>query len=183
MPLWKFQRTVRALALIITALSFIGLTNDAIAGTLPQDPCALLKASEIQALDPGAKIGNGVPDKSAAPIAAACKYSWGPRSDKWGDTELTIAVIDASKGWPGTSFELLEEGLLMKVKAGGGNASQITGVGDAAVFSHEDRSNNATAEALLKAKDVHVSLVFHHGDPVQSKDKLTTLLKTVTGRL
>ena len=108
---------------------------------LPKDPCALLQVSEIQALAPSAQIGSGKPSAAMAPLGVECMYTWGPRTREWGESALTVSVIDGSKAWPGRSADELEEGLLAKAKASGPDASQVSGVGDAAVFTFETRSS------------------------------------------
>jgi hypothetical protein len=166
-----------------------GLTAAAVfvchAGTAapPNDPCALLKPTEIQTLAPSAAIRSGVASVSTLPLAATCVYTWGPRSDKWGDSQLTLTVMDTSKAYPGVGAELLEQGILAIVKTGGPSASVIPGIGDAAAFTFEDRVSTATAQAYFAAKGVQVSLAFHGGDALSSKDKLGALLKEVAGRL
>ena len=150
---------------------------------LPADPCALLKSAEIQTLAPSATIGSGVSDASMIPLGVACTYTWGPRTPEWGESTLTITVMDASKAWPGRSAEVLREGLLAKVKAEGPNASEVPGVGDAAAFTFEARSSSATAEAYLKVKGVLLELQFHAGDSLANKNKVVALLKDAAARL
>lgn len=158
--------------------------ENAIAGGLPKDPCVLLKPAEIQAaLDPGVNIGSGVPSADTLPIGVSCTYSWGPRTREWGESGLTITVIDAAKGWPGTSPDLIEQGVLLKAKSAGSNGSVISGFGDAAVFTFEARSLNGTAEAYLKVKALHMSVTLHRGDALQNKDKVIALLKEAAARL
>ena len=96
---------------------------------------------------------------------------------------MTIAVIDASKAWVGVSPKQLQEGLRAKAKFGGPEASEIPGVGDAAVFTFEARSSNATVEAYFESKGVHLSVTVHSGDSLSNKDKLVALLKDAAGRL
>ena len=117
------------------------------------------------------------------PLGASCVYTWGPRSAKWGDSQLTITVMDTSKAYPGVGADLLEQGMLAIVKTGGPNASVIPGIGDAAAFTFEDRVSTATAQAYFAAKGVQVSLAFHGGEALSSKDKLEALLKETAGRL
>jgi hypothetical protein len=182
-PSRKFQMTSLVVGLAIGVLQLAGSASDAAAATLPKDPCALLKPAEIQTLAPSAKIGSGVLDTSMAPLGVGCTYTWGPRSPQWGESALTITVMDASQVYPGVSSDLIQQGLLAQVKVGGPNASQIRGVGDAAVFTFEDRVSSATAQAYLKAKGVHLSVKFHAGDSLANKDKLIVLLKDAAARL
>jgi hypothetical protein len=181
----ELRLTPRMVGLIIAFLQFAGHgSNEVSAGALPKDPCALLNPAEVQAaLDANTNIGSGVPDTTALPLAVGCTYTWGPRTKEWGQSVLTITVIDALKGWQGMSPDLIKQGILLKTTTGGPNASQIPGVGDAAVFTFEARSSNAMAEAYFQAKAVHLSVTFHRGDALQNKDKVIALLKQATARL
>jgi hypothetical protein len=91
--------------------------------------------------------------------------------------------MDASKAFPGVRPDLLQQGILAKVKAEGPPASQVGGVGDVAAFTFEARSSNAMAEAYFKTKDLHLSLKFHAGDSLANKDKIIALLKGAAARL
>lgn len=169
--------------LAIAILQLAGFAGDAAAASLPKDACALLKPAEIQALAPSAEIGSGVLDASMAPLGVGCTYTWGPRTPEWGESALTITAIDASQGWPGLSPEQIKQGILAQLQLGGPHASQVSGVGDAAVFTFESRVSSATAQAYLKAKGVHVSVKYHAGDSLSNKDKLIALLKKAAARL
>ena len=182
-PHRKFRMTALMVGLTIAILRLAGSASDAAAASLPTDPCGLVKPAEIQTLAPNATIGSGVLDTSTAPLGVACTYTWGPRTSEWGEPGLTVTVIDASKGWVGVSPDLIQQGILAKVKTGGPNASQVSGVGDAAAFTFEARSSNATVEAYFKAKGVHLAVTFHSGDSLANKDKLIALLKDAAARL
>lgn len=184
-PYWKFRITPIVVTLAIAALRFVGSASDAAAGALPKDPCALLKTAEIQAFASNAKIGSGVLDTSAAPLAVTCTYSWGPRTPEWGDSELTIAVTDASKVWPGgLSPDDIKERVVVEASSGGPGSSEISGVGDGAVFSTDPKSHNAMAKAyVVKGKGVLMWVTFHGSNEPSVKDKLITLLKEAAARL
>ncbi len=180
---WEFGMEPLVLGFAVIVLRFVGATTAA-AAPLPKDACALLTPAEIQAaLAPTATIGRGVPDASALPLGIECTYTWGPRTKEWGQSALTILVLDASKSWPGLRPEVIQQGLLLKAKHGGPGSSEIGGIGDAAVFTFETRSSNGTAEAYVKGKGVHVSVAFHGGSALQDKDKVIALLKKATSRL
>lgn len=184
-PYWKFRMKPLLVGLAIAVLRFTGpASDDATAGALPKDPCALLKPAEIQAaLAPNASIGSGVSDASGLPLGVGCTYTWGPRTKEWGESALTITVIDISKAYAGVSPDLIEQGVFAKAKTSGPNASQIPGVGDAAVFTFETRVSTATAEAYFKTKDVDLTVAYHAGDSLPSKDKVIALLKQAGARL
>lgn len=182
-PVGKLRKKPLLLGLVLVALGRAGSASDAAAGALPKDPCALLNPAEIQALAPSATIGSGVADSSMAPIGTGCTFRWGPKTPEWGESSLTFAVIDASKGWPGMSPELLKQGLRTKVKMGAPHASLVSGLGDVAVFTFEERSSNATVEAYFQARSVHLSVTLHAGDSLSSKGKLAALLKGAAARL
>jgi len=171
-----------ARALVISM--FVLSARHAIAQGSAKDPCALLKPAEIQAVDANAKIGSGVGETN--PLGASCTYHWGPRTKEWGESALSIRLIDTSKAWPGRNPDIITQGVLLKVRRGGPNASQIPGVGDAAVFSLSERyptNRDATAEAYLRSKGVLLSVELHGGDLVAKKDQLIALLKTAAARL
>jgi len=178
------MNTSAAARAVVVAMSTVFAARHAIAQSAAKDPCALLKAAEIQTLEPNAKIGAGILHPN--PFGAGCTYEWGPRTKEWGVSTLSITVLDASKAWPGRSSDVIKQGVLLKVKRGGPNASVIPGVGDAAVFTLNERypvNRDATAEAYVNAKGVHLSVDLHGGDLVAKKDQLIALLKTAAGRL
>lgn len=180
---WKFWMRPLTVGLAIAILRFADpASDDVIAAALPKDACALLATAEIQAaLDANATVGSGVPNTT--PLSVGCAYTWGPRTKEWGESVFTLTVIDASKAWQGLSSNLIQQGVLLKTKTSGPNASQISGVGDAAVFTFEARSSNALAEAYFKVKGAHLSVQFHRGDALQNKDKVIALLKQAGARL
>jgi len=178
-PYWKFRMRALMVALAIAGLRFAGpASGDATAAALPKDPCALLKPADIQALAPNAKIGNGVLT-TQAPLGATCTYSWGPRTSEWGETALSVTVVDASKVWPGgLSSDDIKQRVLLEARTGGPDASEIPGIGDGAVFTTDPKAHNATAKAyVVKAKGVLLEVTFHGGNALAQKDKLIALLK------
>jgi hypothetical protein len=149
-----------------------------------KDACALIKPTEVQSVDANAKIANGVAQPN--PFGAGCRYSWGPGSREWGNWELTVTVMDAAKAFAGLDPGTITQGILIKVQTGAPNAVQIPGVGDAAVFSLNQRYpqiRESTAEAYLKAKGVYLTVSLHGGDALATKNQLIALLKTAVSRL
>ena len=140
-------------SLLVVALTCAGIATTAAA--LPKDPCTLLKPADIQALAPNAKIGSGVLTTDP-PLAATCAYTWGPRTSEWGETALSVTVVDASKVWPGgLSSNDIKQRVLVEVRIGGPDASQIPGIGDGAVFTTDPKTHDAKAKAyFVKAKGV-----------------------------
>jgi hypothetical protein len=174
-PDWRIRTVPLTIALAIAGLRL---------ATLPKDPCALLKPAEIQdALAGNAGIGTGVANTATLPMGVGCTYTWGQRTKEYGESQFTITVIDATKAWPNTDADVLEQGLRAKAQVGGPNASVIYGVGNAGAFTYEARSFNATAEAYFASKNLHLSVTFHEGDSLQRKDKLIALLKAAGTRL
>lgn len=164
---------------VLLFVSFCGT----VAAALPKDPCALLKPAEIQSLAPNAKIGNGKAHTDPGGLGVTCTFEWGPRTKEWGESTVSVTVMDATKAYPGTDAATLQQGFLAKAKVGGPNASTISGVGDAGVFTFEARSSSATAETYLKGKSLLVVVSYHAGDSLASKDKIVTLLKAAASRL
>jgi hypothetical protein len=181
---WKPATTALIVALVAAGLFAGPARGDAMAAALPKDPCALLKPADIQALAPNAKIGSGVPT-SNAPLGASCAYNWGPRTNEWGQTSLTVIVVDASKVWPGgLSAADIKERVLVEVKTDGPDASEISGIGDGAVFTTNPKSHDATAKAyLVKAKGLLLEVTFHGGNALAQKDKLIALVKAAAAAL
>ena len=170
---------------VLPGLALVGLAAGAASAgpKLPKDPCGLLKPAEIQAaLAPKATIGPGVPATDMAPLGVSCTYTWGPRTSQWGQSSVTVTVLDLSQAYPGVSGDQLKEGVLAEAMAGGTTASLVSGVGDAGVFKFESRSFNATGEALFTGKGVHLSVQFHGGD-AGAKDKVIALLRQAGSRL
>jgi hypothetical protein len=183
----RFRRRPFAAGLAVAILRFAGLASDDVtAGTLPKDACTLLKPAEIQAaLNANSDIGGGVPDNSALPLAAGCKYTWGPRTNEWGQTDLSVLVIDALKVWPaGLSSDDIKQRMLAEARSSGPDATEVPGIGDGAVFTTDPKSHNAKAKAyFVKAKGVLLEMTFHGGNPLSQKDKLIALLKAAAARL
>src|SRR5262249_5393607 len=178
------------LSLIIgLAIAMLGLagfaSRDANAGTLPKDPCALLRPAEIQALAPNDKIGSGVPDTGGAPMAVMCTYSWGSRNTEWGQTSLAIEFTDVSKVWPGgLSPDDIKQRVTVETNMGGPGSSPISGIGDCAVFSTDPKAHEATAKAyMVQGKGIVMWLTYHGGDALSQKDKIIALLKQAATRL
>src|SRR5712692_10336406 len=119
-PDLKLRTRTLMVALAIAGLRFAGpSSDDATAAALPKDPCTLLKAADIQALAPNAKIGSGVLTTNA-PLGATCAYSWGPRTSEWGEAALSVIVVDASKVWPaGLSSDDIKQRVLVEARTGG----------------------------------------------------------------
>jgi len=170
--------------LIVVLLLVAIAAGGALAATLPKDPCVLLKPADVQVLAPKDKIGDGVVDASALPLATQCRYTWGPRTKEWGESELTVVIMDASKAFQGLSPETIAQGVILraKTKDAGPDAAVIPGIGDAAVFTYEARPHNAMAEAYIKKKDAHIAVTYH-GDSLANKDKVIALLKLAADRL
>src|SRR5437870_2382298 len=85
------------------------------AADLPKDPCALLAPDEMKVLAAGATIGAGVPDASMKPIGVSCTWKWGPRTPQWGETDVTVTVIDVSKAAAGRNPDAFGAGIAAKV--------------------------------------------------------------------
>lgn len=185
----------RVVLTLLMAAMFL-CSGNAAAQALPKDPCALLKPAEVQGLASNATVGSGVP-RIELPVGVSCDYAWGTRTPGWGQTMLSIHVINLSQVYPGglTAADIKERVLVM-VKSGGPNASEITGVGDGAAFTFEtSKRTTAKGEVLttgdakaiafvVRAKGVMLELALHDGSEVLAqKDKLVALLKVASSRL
>jgi hypothetical protein len=176
--------TMHAVGRLLVVLISVLSAHNAVAQTLPKDPCALLKPADIQTLAPNAKIAAGMLAESG-PLGATCAYSWGPRTGEWGQATLSISVIDASKVWPGgLSSDQIKQRVVVEASNGGPDASQIPGIGDGAVFTTDPKSHNATVKAyVVKARGIVLSMTYHGGNAPATKDNLIALLKSAAARL
>ncbi|MFN7943422.1 MAG: hypothetical protein U0X73_17655 [Thermoanaerobaculia bacterium] len=158
--------------------------DDAAAAAQLKDACALLAPADIQALDPQAKIPQGEPT-SGAPLATGCEYRWGPSTKEWGQTFLTLALIDASRVWPGgLTADDIRQRVEVEVGMGGPGSARISGIGDGALFTTDANHHDAAAKGyFVKAKGVVLTVSYHGGDPGAQKDKLVALLKTAAAAL
>ena len=76
------------------------------------------------------------------------------------------------------SSDDIKQRVLVEVRIGGPDASQIPGIGDGAVFTTDPKTHNAKAKAyLVKAKGVVLEVALHGGNGLAQKDKLIALLK------
>lgn len=147
---------------------------------VPKDPCALLKAAEIQTLDPKGQIGTGVPSKPDALGALSCEYEWGPGGNAYsGKHYLHVTVGEASKLFVGLDAATLKLGIAMQAKSEP-NGAAISGVGDAAVFSSTDKIRSKTM-ALVKGLILQVN--YEALDGFAQKDHVIALLKAAAARL
>ena len=169
------DRSLSRLALAGVAASAVG---NGMAGELPRDPCGLVTSAEVEAVAGGAKVGKGVVDSGAAPMGTMCRYTWGPRTPQWGQAEATIMVVDVSRAAPGRGRDVVTGNLRTQQ-----NATAIAGIGEVAVSYAEPRSYNGVAETYVKARDLHLQVKIHGGDPQASKESATTLLRGAAKRL
>jgi len=85
---------------------------------------------------------------------------------------------------PGLTPDQIKERVLVEVRTGGANASEIPGVGDGAVFTTQPNAHDAKAKAyVVRAKGVLLELTFHGGNALAQKDKLIALLKAAAAAL
>ena len=182
--LFRMRAPVVAAAIAGVCLASAASDNATAAAALPKDPCAFLKPADIQALAPNAKIGSGVLNASP-PLAVACTYRWGPRTSEWGQTEFSVTVMDASQVFPARlSSSAIRQRVLVEIKIGGPDASEIPGIGDGAVFTTTPKVNNASARAyFMTTKGVILEVTFHGGNGLAQKEKLIALLKAAAAAL
>lgn len=149
---------------------------------LPKDPCAIMKTSEIQVLDPNAQISDGVANTKMVDLGSVyCEYEWGAGGNvQSGRFFLNVIFSDGSKTFPGMTSELIKSGLLADVKAGDANAAVIPGVGEAATYVSDD-SIRAKTTAYVKGILLMVNL--ECSDARAKRDQVIALLKLAAARL
>lgn len=146
----------------------------------PKDPCALLKAAEIQVLDPKGQISPGVAAKPDALGALECNYEWGAGANVYsGKHYLHVTVGEASKLFVGVDAATLKLGIAMQAKSEP-NGAAIPGVGDAAVFSSSDKIR---AKTMALVKGLILLVNYEALDGFAQKDHVIALLKAAAARL
>ena len=82
------------------------------------------------------------------------------------------------------SSDDIKQRVLVEVRIGGPDASEIAGIGDGAVFTTDPKAHDAKAKAyFVKAKGVVLEVAFHGGNALAQKDKLVALLKAAAAAL
>jgi hypothetical protein len=144
----------------------------------PKDACALLKSSEIQALA-GSAIGHGESAKDELG-SLTCVYKWGKGINAYnGAYQFQVIIADASRMMPGTTGDMMRQGMAAEVKSAKDNAGMIPGVGEAAMF----KTRPIAVETSAFAKGRMLMVNFEGPDARQKKDQVIALLKTAVGRL
>lgn len=148
----------------------------------PQDPCALLKPAEVQALAPKAEIGKGVSSTVSPELGSyACQYEWGTGGNAAsGRFQLQVIISDVSKAFPGMEPTLIKQGLLGGAKPGQANTAVIPGVGEAAIFKSSDPIR---AETTAYVKGSLLQVILEGSDARAKKDQVIALLKAAASRL
>ena len=167
-------------ALVTILMSAVFGIGSAVGAQKPGDGCALLQATEIQALAGTVKVGAGKAGTDALD-SLTCRYEWGTGGNvQSGRSYLNVTVTPLAKAFPGTAASVVRQGLLAAAKAGKANTAVIPDVGDAATYESNDPIR-VTATALAKGNVLIVS--FESADARAKKDQVIALLKTAAGRL
>jgi hypothetical protein len=144
----------------------------------PKDACALLKSSEIQALA-SSTIGQGESAKDELG-SLTCVYKWGKGGNAYsGAYQFQVIIADASRMMPGTTGDMMRQGMAAQVKGEKEGAGMIPGVGEAAMF----KSRQISVETSALAKGRFLMVNFEGPDARQKKDQVIALLKTAVSRL
>jgi len=145
------------------------------AAAMPKDACALLTATEVQALA-GVAVKDGVPGQVAALSALSCTYTWGTGTNVY---QVSVLASESAKLFPGMSTALVKQAMLARVKTGGISA-EVPDIGDAATFE-SDVPTRINGKAL--AKGVFLTVELEGPNARAQKDQVIALLKTAVGRL
>jgi hypothetical protein len=140
------------------------------------NPCALLLDDEIKPLGGKTSVAAGVSNSPASFGDATCRYGWGEGVDRY---KLVVAVIEASRMFPGLTPDQIKQRLLESVRAGTHDAV-IPEIGDAAVFK-PDSFAYAVATAFVKGRILQVQL--DGLEALEKKDQVIGLLKSAASRL
>jgi hypothetical protein len=150
-----------------------------LAGTLSAqglNPCALLSDDEIKSLAAKTSVAAGVSNSPTSFGDATCRYGWGEGVDRY---KLVVAVIEASRLFPGLTPDLIKQRLVESVRAGTHDAV-IPEIGDAAVF-RPDSFVYAIATAFVKGRVLQLQL--DGVGALDKKDQIIGLLKSAASRL
>jgi len=140
------------------------------------NPCALLVDDEIKPLAAKTSVAAGVSNSPTSFGDATCRYGWGEGVDRY---KLVVAVLEASRMFPGLTPDQIKQRLLESVKAGTHDAV-IPEIGDAAVFK-PDSFVYAVATAFVKGRILQVQL--DGLGAAEKKDQVIGLLKSAASRL
>jgi hypothetical protein len=137
---------------------------------------------EIQALAPNTNVGAGVSSTMPGGLGpVACGYKWGTGNNaQSGHFWFTVTLSDASKLFPGMSSDLIKQGIRSKVQSERRNASEIPGVGEAAVFTSNDPIR---AYATAYTKGLILEITFEGVNARAKRDQVIALLKSAVARL
>jgi hypothetical protein len=163
------------LALVVGRPSWPG----PLAGTVSAqalDPCALLSNDEMKPLAAKTSVAAGVSNSPTSFGYATCRYAWGDGVDRY---KLVVAVIEASRMFPGLTPDQIRQRLLESVRAGTHDAI-IPKIGDGAVF-RPDSFVYAIATAFVKGRILQVQL--DGVGALEKKDQIIGLLKQAAARL
>ncbi len=138
--------------------------------------CALLTDDEIKPLGGKTTVAAGVSNPPTPFGDVTCRYAWGDGVDRY---KLVVAVLEASRMFPGSTPDQIKQRLLESVRAGTQDAV-IPQIGDAAVFK-PDSVVYATATAFVKGRMLQVQL--DGLGAVEKKDQVIELLKSAAARL
>ena len=140
------------------------------------NPCALLSDDEIKPLAAKTSVAAGVSNPSTSFSDATCRYGWGEGVDRY---KLVVAVIEASRMFPGLTPDQIKQRLVESVRAGTHDAV-IPQIGDGAVF-RPDSFVYAIATAFVKGRMLQVQL--DGVGALDKKDQVIGLLKSAASRL
>ena len=139
------------------------------------NPCALLLDDEIKPLAAKTSVAAGVSNPTSFGDAT-CRYGWGEGVDRY---KLVVAVIEASRMFPGLTPDQIKQRLVESVRPGT-NDAVIPEIGDAAVF-RPDSFVYAIATAFVKGRMLQVQL--EGLAALDKKDQVIGLLKSAASRL
>ena len=169
----------KLLAFVAIVSSFPGAVKLA-AQAQAKDACSLLRPDEVRALAPSGSVDNPVSTTDSLG-SVVCTYRWSTgKTTASGRHDFQIVNGDPSRMFPAMSEAQIKEALLRPAKQNQGDASLVSGIGDAALFK-SDSPTKSDVTAFIKGRILTLSV--DAPDARSRKDQLVALLKLASDRL
>ena len=163
------------------AVAAFGVAASNIAGAQgAKAPCSLLKIAEVQSLNPGAQVREGVPGSVPPLGSVTCEYKWEGGKGAPVDYRLQVIVTEASKMFPGMDAKTIKLGMLGGPRGLPPGTSAVPGVGEAATYTSASPVKTSTSAYV---KGLMLQLEFEGPDAPAKKEQAIALLKAAAARL
>lgn len=171
----------KPLVLRLAAAAFGVAASSAALAQGAKAPCSLLKPAEVQALNPAAPVGAGVPSTVPPLGTLVCEYKWAPpQSPAPVNYRLLVMVTEAAKMWPGMDPKTITKGMLGGPRGLPANTTVVPGVGDAATHTVASPTKTSTSAYV---KGLMLQLEFEGPDVAGKREQAIGALRAAASRL